>query len=420
MSHIGWRPEDVRRTLPAVGAAVPVIIMFVAVLSIVLTSARPEGLDLTPARMSSWIVAIYGLPAIPSVVLAVRYRQPLLLTGNVFAVILFGSLGSQFSFAELSGASLLAGIVVLLAGAFGLTRHLATWIPAAIIQGLIAGAVMPFVVSVFSGLSIGSEGGVAVASRVPVMVGTALIAYLLSRRFLDSRVPPVLPALVGGLVAAALTGQLGPAPASYALPDLTLTLPAFSVSAAVSVTPVLVALIALQSNLPSVIYMRSQGFRPPERLIDVVSGVGTMLGSLLGPNATSLALPLVPLIAGPAAGDHAIRYRSVYLPVVALGAIAVLAGTAAAVAVIVPPPLLLALAGLALLAVLAIALQGMTRGPVVLGPLFAFAIALSKMSLLGLGPFFWSLVIATGVTLLLERNQLRELQLAGSAASKAA
>jgi benzoate membrane transport protein len=74
---------------------------------------------------------------------------------------------------------------------------------------------------------------------------------------------------------------------------------------------------------------------------------------------------------------------------------------------------------LALVGVLATALQGITRGPLLLGPMFAFAIALSKISVLGLGPFFWSLVLGTGVTLLLERdewNQLRATEVGSSEA----
>lgn len=406
-------PSLVRRSLPALASAVPVIVIFIAVLSIVLTAAGPLGLKLTGAQTSSWIVVIYGLPAIPSVILAIRYREPLLLTGNVFAVILFGSVGSQFSFAELAGASLLAGAVVLLAAAFGLTRHLTAFIPTAIVQGLIAGVVMPFVIGLFTGLSTVDSQGAEIAARVPAMVGAALVAYLLSRRFLDARLPPILPALVAGLVAAGVTGQFGAAPAGLALPEITFTTPALSLAAAASVTPVIVALIVLQSNLPSLVYMRSQGFSPPERLVDIVSGAGTMVGSVLGPNAMSLALPLVPLIGGPGGGEPALRYRNVYLPAAALLLISLVAGSAAVLAIFVPPVLLLAVAGLALLGVLGAALQAIARGPLLLGPMFAFAIALSKMSLLGLGPFFWSLVLGLGVTLLLERDAWKELR-AGS------
>lgn len=404
------RSGEFRRALPALGAAVPVVIMFVAVLSIVLTAAGPQGLGLSDAQTSGWIVVLYGLPAIPSLVLTLRYRQPLLLTGNVFAIIFFASLGDQFSFRELSAAALLAGAIVSLIAFFGLTGRLAAWIPAPIVHGLVAGAVMPFVTDIFSGLSTVDSQGASVAARVPIMVGSAFVAYLLSRRFLGSRLPAIFPALLAGLVAAGLTGQFGDAPSSVALPELAIGWPAFSPTALVTATPVLVALISLQSNLPCVIYMRSQGYDPPERIINVVSGVGTMAASPIGPSAVSLAVPLVPLTAGPSAGDPSIRYRSVYVPAAALVSIAVLAGTAPDLAVLVPPTLLLALAGLALVGVLVNALREIARGPLVLGPIFAFAIALSDMRLLDLGPFFWSLVLGTAVSLLLERDEWRRLR----------
>jgi len=88
----------------------------------------------------------------------------------------------------------------------------------------------------------------------------------------------------------------------------------------------------------------------------------------------------------------------------------VFATTAADLAVLVPSTLLLAMAGLALIAALVGALKEITRGPLVLGPIFAFAVALSNMTLLGLGPFFWSLVIGVGVSLLLERESWRRLR----------
>ena len=77
---------------------------------------------------------------------------------------------------------------------------------------------------------------------------------------------------------------------------------------------------------------------------------------------------------------------------------------------LVPPVLLLTMAGLALVPALAVALREISAGPLVLGPLFAFAIALSDMTVLGLGPFFWSLVLGTAISLLLEREGWKELR----------
>ena len=400
---MGVSAGELRRTLPALIAAIPIAIVFFAVLGIILTAAGPEGLALSADQTSGWIAVVYGLPMLPTLALSIRYRQPLILTGNIFAIIFFVSLGDQIAFPDLAGASLLAGALVLMAAVFGLTRLVATWIPAPIVHGLIAGAVMPFVVRVFSSLST-SAGGVSIPPEVPLMVGAAVVAYLVSQRFVGSRVPAILPSFVVGLLVALLTGQLGEMPSSLELPSLEIVRPGFSWTAIVTATPVLVALLTVQSNVPSVIYMRTQGFHPPERVVNVVSGVGTVLGSFFGPIALSLALPPLLLAAGPGAGERSLRYRAVYLPAATGLLIALFAGTAADLAVLVPPVLLLAMAGLALLPALVSALREITTGPLILGPLFAFAIALSDMSLFGLGPFFWALVLGTAVSLLMERE----------------
>ena len=75
---------------------------------------------------------------------------------------------------------------------------------------------------------------------------------------------------------------------------------------------------------------------------------------------------------------------------------------------IVPVSLLLAVAGLSLLPVLGQALEAITSGPLRLGPLFAFVVAVSEISLLGLGALFWALVIGTAVSMILETDALRE------------
>jgi predicted benzoate:H+ symporter BenE len=79
--------------LPQLVAGLTLTIIFLAVLSIVLTAAGPDGLGLTEGRTSTWIAAVYGLPMLPSLFLSLRHRQPLMLTGNVFALTLFRSLG---------------------------------------------------------------------------------------------------------------------------------------------------------------------------------------------------------------------------------------------------------------------------------------------------------------------------------------
>lgn len=389
--------DTLRSWLPAFGTAIPNIIIPIAVLSIPLAAA--QEMRLSEAETTSWIVAIYGLPGLLGLILTIRYRQPLLLTGNIFVLIFIASLGGQLSYPELVGATIVAGAGVLLIGALGLTDWIASWIPAPIVLGLLAGAVMPFVSGIFTSLG-----------DAPVLVGGTFLAYLWGYRSLGSRMPAILPALVAGFAIAALTGELGQVPARSPLPVPTITAPVFSVHAIATATPVLVILTTLQANLPSVVFLRDQEYHPPERVINTVSGVGTLVGSLLGPTAVSLSLPATALAAGPDAGEHQLRHRSVYLANGALVLVGVLAGLAADLPEIIPLPLLLALAGLAVIGVLANALQQITRGPLLLGPLFAFAIALSNISILGFDSFFWALVIGTGISLLLERDEFQTLR----------
>jgi benzoate membrane transport protein len=401
------KSEEFRRTVPVLVAGFAITIVFGAVLSIVLTAAGPGGLELTPKQTSGWIALLYGLPMIPSLVITLRYRIPMLLTGNVFAIIFFASLGHRVTFPELAGGAILAGAIVLVTTLLGVTGRIAGWIPVPIVQGLIAGAVLPFVVGVFSSLT--TAGG-HVPVEVPIMVGAAVLAYLAAPHVIGRRLPAILPAFLAGLLVAAVTGQLGAFPSLFTLPGLELVRPDFSWTAVLTITPVLLAVMTVQSNIPSVIYLRSQGFDAPERLLNVVSGAGTLLGSLFGPVLVSLALPPLLLAAGPEAGEKSIRYRAVYVPIVGGLLIALFAGAAAEIAVLVPRVLLLTMAGLALIPALIGALKQIAAGPLVLGPLFTFAIALSEMSLFGLGPFFWALVVGTVVSVVFEREGWKELR----------
>ena len=311
-----------------------------------------------------------------SLVLAIRYRQPLLLTGNIAVLIFIASIGEHLSYPEIVGASMVAGAGVLGISALGLAGRLAAWIPAPIVFGLLASAIMPFVTGIFTSFG-----------DAPALVGGTLLVFLLGQRILGTRLPAILPALVAGVAIAALTGQLGRVPPGLPLPLPSITGPVFSLHAIATATPVLVVLITLQSNVPSMAFLQNQGYRPPERVIDIASGVGTVVGSLLGPTAISLSFPATALAAGADAGEHKLRHRSVYLAGSVAIVIGLLAGTTADLPKIIPPRLLFVLAGLAVISVLSNALKQMSRGPLLLGPLSAFASLFRKSRFWVLVPF---------------------------------
>ena len=386
-----------RLPLAALSMAVPVTIFAVTAISVALAAA--QAFTLSAAQTTALIIALYGIPGATSLVLSGLFRQPLLLAWHTGVMIFIASLADELSYAEVSGAVLVAGALVVLIGAFGLSSYLATIIPAPIVFGVLAGSVLPYVVRIFTDLA-----------DHPITIGAALAAYLLGRRLNSARLPPTLLAVIAGLLAAALLGDLHALPAGWSWPTPTPTRPTFSPGAVVAVVPVAVLLIAVQSNLATVVFLRSEGFRPPERLLQVACGATTMLGSLLGAAPISTGSLVMPLLAGPQAGEQGRRYWSVYAVGLAFVALAAAASVAAQLPAVVPLALLFALAGLALVGVLVQALTEMMRGPLRLGPLFAFAVASSKLTLLGLGPLFWALVIGLAVTVLVEGAELRALR----------
>jgi benzoate membrane transport protein len=358
--------------------------------------AAGQSLGLSSSLTATWIAGIYGIPSLIGIGLAMRYRQPLAATGTILAIILVATVGDQFTFSELSGAFMLAGLMVVILGITGATRRLAMWIPPPIVFGILAGAVLSFVVAIFDPL------------REHTIIGvTVLVSYLLARRFLNAQPIAILPALVAGVVAAWFTGEIVYEPANVEIPVPVINAPTFSIPAIASITPVIVILMTLQANIPSAVILRKNNYNPPDRTIDIVSGLGTFFASFLGPIAVSLSMPLTSLIAGPDAGKQNKRHRTIYFINGVALIVAMLAGAAAVIAEFIPFTLLMALAGLAMLGVFIDALRETVKNPIVLGPVFAFAISISNLSLFGFGSYFWALVVGLGVSIFLESGHMQ-------------
>ena len=383
--------------LTSISVALPVIILFITALSLPLSSA--PLLDLTPSQISAWIFTHYGLVGLLSVIVTFIYKQPILFTGNLFILIFVFSLGAEYAFAELVGASIIAGVVVVLLTILGLNKKLAQWIPAPIVFGLLAGAVMPLVSGTFTSLG-----------ESPLIVGGVFITYLLSRRMLKTRVPPILPALLVGLLLSVLTFRPENPELSFALPLPEMTRPVFSLSTIASITPIFVVLITLQATLPSLIFIKSKSYEPPEGIINLVSGIFTVVGSFLGPMGASLSLPLTSIVAGDNAGDLDKRHYAVYYAGGMAILIGILGGLTTLLIEIVPLPFLLAVAGLSLFDVLANALRAVFQSNLFLDALMTFVVVLSDISLFGLGSFFWALVIGITVSFSLEREALLRIE----------
>jgi len=386
-----------RSLLPAISVAIPILIFAITLISLLLAVAETFGLS--TGQTSTLIVTSYGVSGLLSLVMTVVYRQPLFLIWSSTGLIFIASFATVYSYAEMLGATFVAGAAVLLLGVFGLSSWLAKLVPISIVLGVLAGLVMPFVVRIFTDMD-----------AEPILVGATVGAYLLARRLLPPRIPPLLPALIVGVLVATLFGDLRHLSGSWTLPSNVVMRPDFSWHAILTISPVLVVLMVALSNLSAVVYLRSQNYDPPERVIDMASGICTMVSAFVAPVPVNMGTFVTPLTAGPDAGIHHQRHWSVYVTSGSLVLVALTASLAGAIPSAVPLALLFAVAGLALFSVLSNALTEMVSGPLRLGPLFAFVVASSQLSVGGFGSAFWALVIGMTVSLVLEQNDWRAVR----------
>jgi benzoate membrane transport protein len=396
--------RNVAQLAQPLAASIPITIFSLAAVSLPLAAA--QSLGLSSRQTGTWLFALCAAPGLASIVLTLVYRQPLLVAWHIAVVAFVASLSQTVPYTDLLGAMIVAGFIVAALGALGFTPRVAALVPTPVVFGVVAGNVLPFVVGTFEALQ--SEG---------LLVGAALAAYLVGRRGLPPRVPPILPALVVGVALTAVTGRLHGLATGWTWPVLTHATPSFTPAAVLTIVPIAVPLIALHANLTAVAYLRSEAYAPPARAIEVTTGVATMAASLFGPCPICMGALVTPLTAGPEAGERSVRPWAAYAGAAGFLLIALGAGVAADLPALLPLPLLLAVAGLALLGVLSQALEQVIKGPLRLGPLIAFAVASSTLSLFGLGAAFWALAFGTLTTLLVEGDALRAFR--NSASSRA-
>ncbi|GAB3464511.1 benzoate/H(+) symporter BenE family transporter [Streptomonospora sediminis] len=361
---------------------------------IIIDGAAANGLG--PAQTASWIFGVYVFGGLVSLVLATYYRQPIVgaysIPGAVLAV---DALGAH-SLAEMVGAYVVAGLLVLVLGLSGAVRRVMSWLPLPIIMAMIAGALIDFAIGV---LDAGSEA--------PWIVAAAVAGFLLSTRFLP-RIPGVIAALVCGAIAAAATGAFGAPASDVALTAPQPVLPVFDAGAVLAVAVPLAVLVVGAENAQAIGVLITERYRPPMNAMTITSGVMGLLAAPFGAHSANIAGPMTAICASPESGKRAGRYVAAVLNGVLFVAFGVLAGAAVGLVTALPPQLISAVAGLAMVAVLVNALQrSFSSGRFQIGAFFALAIAMSGVTAFGISAPFWALVGGVVVSLVLETGHFR-------------
>lgn len=364
----------------AVAGALAVLISYCGPLVIFIQAAQAGGMD--AQMLSSWIWAISLGAGLSGLLLSVWLRQPIITAWSAPGTALLLSLFPQISMAEVVGAYLTAALLVMAIGVSGCFERIVSLIPKGIAAGMMAGILFQFGVQAFR----------ASADMAPLVLAM-FAAYLLGRR-LWPRYAIVLVAGVG-LAVAALLGQTRLQLLEPVLATPVFVAPEFGWSAFFSFTVPLLLVSLTGQYLPGMSLLRLAGYNAPARALLTGTGLASLLVACFGGITIVLASITAALCTG--ADAHADARRR-YVAGIANGVFylvgAVFAGSIVLLFNAFPPPLIAALAGLALLGAIAsnLELLAQQRGTLE-AAVIAFLATASGMSLFGLGAAFWGVVL---------------------------
>lgn len=382
------RSQDVSVSAVVAGV-VATLVGYSGSLVIVLEATRAS--DATEAQVASWIWAISVGSGIAGLVLTLFTRTPIIVAWSTPGAALLISSLSGYTFAEAVGAFLVASLAAAIIGWTGWFGRLLQQVPAPIMQALLAGVLLPFVIS-----------GAVQFQNAPVLGGAVIATYFIGKKWFDRYA--VLAALVVGIGLSVGRGEFGAITAEFGLTIPVFTMPAFSASAMLSVAlPLFIVTMAAQ-NAPGLALLHYEGFAVNDRLL--IGGIST-LSTVLAPfgnHGVCMAAITAAIATGPESHpDRSRRYVAgvsgalMYLAVGAFG------GYLISVFQAIPAPAITTLAAVALLSSTLGALRGsMTAEPhTSIASLVTLAITMSGIVLLSAGSAFWGVVVGSAVYLLL-------------------
>ncbi|GLQ81235.1 benzoate transporter [Mesorhizobium huakuii] len=379
-----------RLSIP-ISAFVAAIVGFGGTLAIVIAAAHAVGA--TQIQTASWVTAICLAMAIESLWLSWRTKMPVITAWSTPGLALMAA-STGFSIGEAVAAFIVTAILLIATGLFRPLTQLISRIPPSVASGMLAGIVVTFALNAVKTVPVD-----------PWLILPLIAAFFLIRVFHPAL--SVLSVLVGGGLAAFLTGRVGGLPTPE-LSTLTLIAPDFTAKAMIGLALPLYLVTMASQNLSGLAVLRAAGYHPEPGPLIGVTGLFSLLSAPFGGSTTNLAAISAAICTGPDVHpDPAERWKTGPFYALAYLIFAIFGASLVAIFAVLPQSLIVLVAGLALMASLANALaialkdEGDRMAATV-----TFVVTASGLTLFGVGAAFWGL-IAGLVVLFLDRLKKR-------------
>ncbi|TIN28845.1 MAG: benzoate/H(+) symporter BenE family transporter [Mesorhizobium sp.] len=380
-----------RLSIP-IHAFVAAIVGFGGTLAIVIAAAKAVGA--TQTETASWVTTICLAMAIESLWLSWRTKMPVITAWSTPGLALIAA-SSGFSMGEAVAAFIVTAVLLIATGLFRPLTKLISRIPPSVASGMLAGIVVTFALNAVKTVPVD-----------PWLILPLIAAFFIIRLFNPAL--SVLAVLIGGGLAAFLTGRVGGLPTPE-LSTLTLIAPDFTVKAMIGLALPLYLVTMASQNLSGLAVLRAAGYHPEPGPLIGVTGLFSLLSAPFGGSTTNLAAISAAICTGPDVHpDPAERWKTGPFYALAYLIFAIFGASLVAIFAVLPQSLIVLVAGLALMASLANALSiALKDEGDRMAATVTFVVTASGLTLFGVGAAFWGL-IAGLVVLSLEALKKRQ------------
>jgi benzoate membrane transport protein len=358
-------------------AAVAAFVGFGGTLALIIAAATALGA--TQAETASWVTAISLALAVSSGYLSWRYRIPIITAWSTQGLALIGaSIG--FTMQEAVGAFIVTAVAIIITGLIKPVAQFVERIPASIASGMLAGVLSSFVINAAKTLSLD-----------PLLVLPLIALFLIIRLFNPAMA--VISVLIGGVIFALLLSRADNLPAPE-LSTLTMIIPEFSLSAMIGLALPLYLVTMASQNLPGFAVLRAAGYEPPTAACLQVTGLVSLISAPFGAHTSNMAAISAAICTGhDAHPDPKQRWLTGPFYALCYLVFAIFGASLVAIFAVLPPALIMLIAGLGLIGpfinALALALNKQDER---FAAIITFAVTASGITILGIGSAFWALI----------------------------
>lgn len=347
----------------------------------------------TTTQTILWMFAVYVFGGIFSILIPLYYRMPIVGAHSITGVAFLTTVTAQFTYHQLIGAYLFAGMLMLLIGYLGFFSKLLDYVPKQIIAVMLAGMITKYMVNF-----------VVSIQQLPLIGGISLLTYFLFSKF-RTRIPPMVAAILTGLFLLLLTQPLnsGGLTTSFVVP--TLQLPEFNLMSLISVSIPLTLLILSNDAAIGIGSLEQNDYRPPVNRLIVLSGVFSMITSVFGGQSANVAGMMSAICSDPEAGPKDKRYMGAVVSGCIILIFGLFSWKMVPLIQALPKAFISILVGFALLGVFGNSLSvGFSKPTMKMSAAFTFIIAISNFTIFNISAPVWALVAGTFIARYVEKS----------------